>query len=105
MESARVEDVALAFVDATSQSPHGVVSVPTVSRAIDMPYSTAWRVMRLIMGSFPYKINRLHELSVGDPVVRETCALQFLARMEVDDACPFSPEWLSEYAQLPHLCK
>lgn len=45
VDSARVEDVAMAVVEATCQSPHGVVSVPAVSRAVDMPYSTVWQVM------------------------------------------------------------
>lgn len=96
VESASVEDVALAVVDATSQSPHGVVSVPTVSRAIDLPYTTVWRVMRRILGYFPYKIHSLHQLSDGDPDVRETFALQFLARMDVDAAWPWKILWTDE---------
>ena len=46
VESAHVEDIALAVMDATNQSPHGVFSVPTVSRAVDMPCSKVWCVMR-----------------------------------------------------------
>ena len=35
-----VEDIATAVVEASRESLHGTVSVPTISRTLDMPYST-----------------------------------------------------------------
>ncbi|GFU93744.1 DUF4817 domain-containing protein [Trichonephila clavipes] len=35
-----VEDIATAVVEARSESLHGTASVPTISRTLDMPYST-----------------------------------------------------------------
>ena len=52
--------------------------------------------MRRILGYFPYKIHRHHELSNGDFVVRETFAKKFLARMEVDAAWPWNILWTDE---------
>lgn len=96
VSSASVEDVATAVVEATSQDPHGVVSVPAISRAVDMPYSTVWQVMRRIVGYYPYKIHSLHQLCDRDAEVRQTFALQFLARMAVDAAWPWNILWTDE---------
>ncbi|KFM62865.1 hypothetical protein X975_09651, partial [Stegodyphus mimosarum] len=52
--------------------------------------------MRRILDYFPYKIHSRHQLSDEDPVVRETSALQFLARMEVDAAWPWNILWTDE---------
>ncbi|GBM60515.1 hypothetical protein AVEN_260001-1 [Araneus ventricosus] len=42
--SSSVEDVATAVVEANSQSPHGSVSMPVVSRVLDMLYSTIQKI-------------------------------------------------------------
>ncbi|GBL72540.1 hypothetical protein AVEN_127816-1 [Araneus ventricosus] len=44
--SSSVEDVATAVVEASSQSPHGSVSVPVVSRVLDMSYSNVRKILR-----------------------------------------------------------
>ncbi|GBL86262.1 hypothetical protein AVEN_131989-1 [Araneus ventricosus] len=51
-----VEDVATAVVESSIQSPHGSVSVPVVSRVLDMPYSTVRKILRRILNFYPYKI-------------------------------------------------
>ncbi|GFU79407.1 DUF4817 domain-containing protein [Trichonephila clavipes] len=40
ISSSSIENVATAVVEASSQPPDGSVSVPIVSRILDMPYST-----------------------------------------------------------------
>ncbi|GBL77712.1 hypothetical protein AVEN_152931-1 [Araneus ventricosus] len=85
-----VEDVAIAVVEANSQSPHGNVSVPDVSRVLDMP---ARKILRRILNLYPYKIKPLHQLQDGDSEVRTTFALEFLARMLVDVTWPRNVLW------------
>ncbi|GBL84602.1 hypothetical protein AVEN_191068-1 [Araneus ventricosus] len=82
--SSSVEDVNTEVVEAISQSPHGSVSVPFVSRVLDMPYSTVRKLLLWILNFYPYKIKLMHLLQEGDSEVRTTFALEFLARMVVD---------------------
>ncbi|GBL73710.1 hypothetical protein AVEN_230699-1 [Araneus ventricosus] len=58
--SSSVEDVATAVVEASSQSPHGSVSVPVISRVLDMSYSTVQKILRRILNFYPYKIKPVH---------------------------------------------
>lgn len=88
VNSAVVEDVATAVVEGSSESLHGSVSVPTISRTLDMPYSTVRHIMRRILNFYPYKIKVVHQLERHDPEIRKTFALQFLARTAVDDSWP-----------------
>ncbi|GFS95684.1 hypothetical protein NPIL_271421 [Nephila pilipes] len=62
VDPARV-DVTSAVVEATSQSPHGVVSLPTVSCITDISSSTVCEVMRRILGYYAYKILSFQELT------------------------------------------
>ncbi|GBM66694.1 hypothetical protein AVEN_249517-1 [Araneus ventricosus] len=54
--SSSVEDVAISVVEASSQWPHYSVSVPVVSRVLDMPYSAVRKILRRILNFYPYKI-------------------------------------------------
>ncbi|GBO27038.1 hypothetical protein AVEN_18025-1 [Araneus ventricosus] len=94
IRSSSVEDVATAVVQASSQSPHGSVSVPVVSRVLDMPYSNVRKILRRILNFYPCKIKPVHLLQDGDSEVRTTFALEFLARMVVDVTLPWDILWL-----------
>ncbi|GBN31554.1 hypothetical protein AVEN_252175-1 [Araneus ventricosus] len=94
--SSSVEDVATAVVEASSQSPHGTVSVPVVSRVFYMPYSTVRKLLRRILNFYPYKIKPVHLLQDRDSEVRTTFALEFLARKVVDVTWPWNIMWSDE---------
>ncbi|GBL99027.1 hypothetical protein AVEN_227535-1 [Araneus ventricosus] len=82
--SSSVEDVATVVIETSSQSPHGSVSVPVVSRVLDMSYSTVGKILRRILNFYSYKIKPVHLLQDGDSEVLTNFALEFLARMVVD---------------------
>ncbi|GBO24951.1 hypothetical protein AVEN_195266-1 [Araneus ventricosus] len=73
--SSSVEDLAIAVVDSSSQSPHGSVNVPVVSRVLDMPYSTVQKVLLRISNFYPYKIKPVYLMQDGDSEVRTSFAL------------------------------
>ncbi|GBN07598.1 hypothetical protein AVEN_260997-1 [Araneus ventricosus] len=73
--SSSVEDLAIAVVDSSSQSPHGSVSVPVVSRVLDMPYSTVQKVLLRISNFYPYKIKPVYLMQDGDSEIRASFAL------------------------------
>ncbi|GBN14540.1 hypothetical protein AVEN_79586-1 [Araneus ventricosus] len=52
IQSSGVEEMVTAVVEASSQSPHGSVSVPFVYRVLDLPYST----VRKTYGGFKISI-------------------------------------------------
>ncbi|GBM45234.1 hypothetical protein AVEN_63841-1 [Araneus ventricosus] len=88
------------FVEASSQSLQGSVSVPVVSRVLDMSYSTVQKILRRILNLYPYNFKPVHLLQDGDSEVRATFALQFLARMVVDVSWPWNILWSDEV----HFC-
>ena len=51
-------------------STHGEVSTREVSRNNGIPYSTVWVVLQRTLLSYPYKIERHHELLPGDCMKR-----------------------------------
>ena len=91
-----VEHVATAVVEASSESLHGTVSVPTISHTLDVPYSTIRQIMCRVLNFYPYKIQVVQQLGRLDPDTRKTFALQFVARMAVDDSWPWNILWTDE---------
>ncbi|GFY02073.1 hypothetical protein TNCV_5099341 [Trichonephila clavipes] len=55
-KTAVVEDIATAVVKASTESLHGIVSIPTISRTLDMSYSSVRHIKRNILNFYPYKI-------------------------------------------------
>ncbi|GBM35927.1 hypothetical protein AVEN_244991-1 [Araneus ventricosus] len=98
--SSSVEDVATVVVEASSQSPHGSVGVPVISRILDMSYSTVRKILQRILNFYPYKIKPVHLLQDGDSEVRTAFALEFLARMVVDVTWPWNILW----SDVVHFC-
>ncbi|GBN54343.1 hypothetical protein AVEN_211422-1 [Araneus ventricosus] len=92
--------LATAVVEASSQSVHGSVSVPIVSRVLDMPYSTVRKILRRILNFYPYKIEHVNLLQDGDSDVGTTFALEFLARIVVDVTWSWNILWSDEV----HFC-
>ena len=88
-----ITDVATAIVEGSQETIAGTSSARGVARQLDMNYSTVWRVLRRVIGFYPYKISRLHELKPSDYDKRVTFALSFLARIEIDDAFPWHILW------------
>ena len=79
IQSSSIENVATVFVEASSQLPHGNVSVPVVSRVLDVSYSMVRKIFRRILHFYHYKIKSVHQLQADDTEVRKTFALEFLA--------------------------
>ncbi|GBN60589.1 hypothetical protein AVEN_209583-1 [Araneus ventricosus] len=92
--------MATAVVEASSLSPDGRVSVPVVSRVLDMPYSTVRKILRRILNFYPYKIKHAHLLQDVDSEVLITFALEFLARLVLDVTWPWNILWSEE----AHFC-
>ncbi|GBN96414.1 hypothetical protein AVEN_10918-1 [Araneus ventricosus] len=61
-----------------------------------MPVSMVRKILRNILQCYPFKITHVQELVPADLPKREAFALQFLARMEVDNAWPWQILWTDE---------
>ncbi|GBM74277.1 hypothetical protein AVEN_109096-1 [Araneus ventricosus] len=74
----------------------GNVQCTGISRTLYMPVSTVRKILRNILQCYPFKITHVQELIPADLPKREAFALQFLARMEVDNAWPWNILWAGE---------
>ncbi|GBN79212.1 hypothetical protein AVEN_152565-1 [Araneus ventricosus] len=72
----------------TSSSALLTCSARGISRTLDMPVCTIRKILRNILQCYPFKITLIQKLVPADLTKREDFALQFLARMEVDNAWP-----------------
>ena len=84
--------VATAIEDPTA----GPSSARAISRQLDMPYSTVWKILRKLLKFYPYKISRTQQLLQGDAETRLHFSLTFLARMEVEESWPWNILWSDE---------
>ncbi|GBN58974.1 hypothetical protein AVEN_243417-1 [Araneus ventricosus] len=66
------------------------------ARTLDKPVSTFRKILRNILQCYPFKITHVQELVPADLPKREAFALQFLARMKVDNAWPWKILWTDE---------
>ena len=64
-------------------------SARRIARTLDRPTSTLLKIVRNILRYYPYKIGHAQELLPSDLSARATFALEFLARMEMDDDWPW----------------
>ncbi|GBM01143.1 hypothetical protein AVEN_27243-1 [Araneus ventricosus] len=83
--STSVDDVTTAMQEASS-SALGTCSAREISRTLDMPANMVRKILRNILQCYPFKITHVQELVAADLPKREAFALQFLVRMEVDNA-------------------
>ncbi|GBM68019.1 hypothetical protein AVEN_75863-1 [Araneus ventricosus] len=93
--SMSVEDMAIALQEASS-SALGTCSARGISQNLDMPVSTVRKILRNILQCYPFKITHVQELVPANLPKREAFDLQFLARMEVDNAWPRNILWTDE---------
>ncbi|GBO24653.1 hypothetical protein AVEN_112780-1 [Araneus ventricosus] len=87
--STSVEEVATALQEASS-SALGTYGARGFSRTLDMPVSTVRKILRSILQCYPFKITYIQELVSADLPKRKVFDLQFLARVEVDNAWPWN---------------
>lgn len=92
--SASVEDVALSLEE--GRNTQGTTSARGIARSLHMPLSTVLKILRSILKCYPYKITHVQQLLNTDFAQRETFALQFIARMDVDVAWPWNILWTDE---------
>ena len=71
-------------------------SVHGIARTLDRPTSTVLKILRNILRCYLYNIVHVQELLPSDLAARETFALEFLARMEVDNDWPWKILWTDE---------
>ncbi|GBM99708.1 hypothetical protein AVEN_104067-1 [Araneus ventricosus] len=93
--STSVQDVPTALQEASS-SALGTCSAQGISRTSDMPVSTVRKILRNILRCYPLKITHVQELVPADLPKREVFVLQFLARMEMDNAWLWNSLWTDE---------
>ncbi|XP_035226341.1 uncharacterized protein LOC118198705 [Stegodyphus dumicola] len=91
-----ITDEATAIGEVSQGTIAGTSSARGVARQLGMNYSTVCRVLRRVIGFYPYKIRRLPELKPSDYDKRVTFPLSFLARVEIDDAFPWHILWEDE---------
>ncbi|UYV75632.1 hypothetical protein LAZ67_13000806, partial [Cordylochernes scorpioides] len=70
-------------------STYGEVSARQVSRQTGISYGTVWRALRIFLKKYPYKIQRFHELKVGDFEKRQEFAAWVFRQIDIDE------NWLS----------
>ncbi|GBO01987.1 hypothetical protein AVEN_64227-1 [Araneus ventricosus] len=94
--STSVGDVATALQEASSSSGNSPCTARGISRTLDMPVSTVRKILRNSLQCYPFKITHIQELVPTDLPKREAFALQFLARMDVDNTWPRNILWTDE---------
>ena len=67
-----------------------------IARTLDTPMSTVYTILRNILHFYPFKIGHVQELFSANLPARETFALIFLLRMEVEIACQRKILWTDE---------
>lgn len=90
----RISDVQVAEVlqenqNVANTNPLAISSVNAISKRLQMPYTTVWKILRKILKMYPYKLQLLFELKDADFALRYDFSLHVLAQMEIE------PEWLS----------
>lgn len=75
--NAIAEIITTAVAEESTESAHGSVSVLTVSRTLDIPYSTVRHIMRAIRNFYPYKIQAVPQMEIHDPGTHKTFALRY----------------------------
>jgi hypothetical protein len=78
-------EVALTVEEERATSHVGIVSARAVARRTGIPVETVRRTMKIALRLFPYRIHRVHALSAGDMERRYNFAMEFLARVEIDE--------------------
>ena len=86
----------MAVAGRAERAPNSAISARAVSRELGVPWSTVGEILRCILLWYPYKIHIVQEVEPHDPQQRLDFALQFLARMEVDDMWPENILWTDE---------
>ncbi|GBN87368.1 hypothetical protein AVEN_18871-1 [Araneus ventricosus] len=93
--SMSVEHVARELQEA-SRSAFGTCSARGISRTLDMPVSTVRKILQNILQCHPFKITHVQKFIPADLPKLKAFALQFLDRMEVDNAWPWIILWTDE---------
>ncbi|GFU35820.1 transposable element tc3 transposase [Trichonephila clavipes] len=90
-----IEEVALQVEEDKSSNVLASTSVRRVAEALDLPRSTAQKIMQNIL-RYPYKLQFVQELLPHDFETRHLFSLQCLARLEVDPEWPWNILWTNE---------
>ena len=91
-----VDDTFMAEVDRAERDPISIISARAVSRELGFPWPSVRKILRCFLEWYPYKIQIVQQLKPRDSQQRLDFALQFLARMKVDDMWPENILWTNE---------
>ncbi|GFW26092.1 uncharacterized protein TNCV_3308631 [Trichonephila clavipes] len=80
------EEVTTAMVERASSSIFSSASGRSVSRELEIPWSTVRKILRYILKWYPYKIHGMQTLKPQDQKTRLESACRFLVRMKVNDS-------------------
>ncbi|GBM85266.1 hypothetical protein AVEN_84095-1 [Araneus ventricosus] len=80
-----LEDVTRTLQEA-SRSALATCNARGISRTLGIPIRTVRKILQNILKCYPFKITHVQEFVPTDLPKRESFALQFIARMEVDNA-------------------
>ena len=83
-----VEEVAVAVADRAEHAPNSTTLAHAVLCELGVPWSTVRKLQLCILHWYPYKIQNVQQLKPHDLQQLFDFALQFLARMVVDDMWP-----------------
>lgn len=90
-----VDDVATQVEEDRSQTI-GSTSVRRIAASVDQPRSTVHKILQKVLRYYPYKLSLLQQLLPADLDSRQTFALRFLARVELQDEWPWNILWTDE---------
>ncbi|GFX69998.1 uncharacterized protein TNCV_340251 [Trichonephila clavipes] len=84
------------MVERASSSIYSSESGQSVSRGIEIPWSTVPINLHYILKWYPYKSRVMQTLKPQDKKTRLEFPCQYLAKVKVDDTWPWKILWLDE---------
>ena len=91
-----VDEFAVAVTDDAERAPNSATRARAVSHELGVPWSTVRKILCCILQWYPYKIQIVWQLKPHNLQQCLDFALQFLARMEVDDMWSENILWTDE---------
>ncbi|KAF2888397.1 hypothetical protein ILUMI_17776 [Ignelater luminosus] len=97
----KISDVQVAEVLQKNQNivntnPLAISSANAISKRLQKPYTTAWKILRKILKMYPYILQLLFQLKEADFAIRYDFSLRILAQMEIEPKRLSRSLWIDE---------
>jgi hypothetical protein len=92
----KVEQVSEVVTQLQYENPSGTASTSEISRAVGMPKSTVWKILREYLNWHPYRLRLLQELKTTDPEKRQNFSAWMLRKIEYHPKFVSSVWWSHE---------